>query len=263
MKALGFMNVIQERFGLSAAWQILAGMLLAGLFVGCKPSTMPDAVIPVEESKSSAKVDEEPEAAKPLEAKPAKDKPAVQDAPATETPATAAPAEGSPASAVPAEATEPSTAAQEKPKEKGTDGVPAGGRPLADREKPKPGEAYKISFDDLIIGMQADIPFRPWMMEGKRAEELDGQKVRISGLMHGGAAGQNKIKEFVLLRNLECKFGPGGQADHLARIQLAEGEKTQYTNKTLIVEGRLHIDPYAGPDGNTWAIYRISEAKLK
>lgn len=241
---------------------LLAGGIFEASLVGCGGAPSASKALPVEEQKSGSPAsDTKPaNASVTTEVEPSKPGGAGEGTAApTETVATEpenlvenSKDQGSETAAAPPKGSAPTG-----------DGPPAGGRPLADREKPKPGEAHKISFDDLIIGMQADIPYRPWMMEGKRPEELNGQKVRISGLMHGGAAGQNKIKEFVLLRNLECKFGPGGQADHLARIQLAEGEKTQYTIKTVIVEGRLNIEPYTGPDGNTWAIYRIDEAKLK
>lgn len=244
---------------------LLAGSTISVGLLGCGGAPSSSQALPVEEQTSSNSA---PDTSSAKEAPTTETEP-NQSGGAGEGPQTTAPAEV--AATEPASPTENSNnpgsetaaAPPQKTSPPAGDGPPAGGRPLADREKPKPGEAHKISFDDLIIGMQADIPYRPWMMEGKRPEELNGQKVRISGLMHGGAAGQNKIKEFVLLRNLECKFGPGGQADHLARIQLADGEKTQYTIKTVIVEGLLHIEPYTGPDGNTWAIYRIDEAKLK
>jgi len=243
---------------------LLAGGLVGAGLLGCGGAPSASQALPVEDQKSSTSVPDSSPAkeAASTDAEASKSGGAGEgtEAPAPVETATTEPASPSENGKEPGNE---SAAAPPKGPAPSGDGPPAGGRPLADREKPKPGEAYKISFDDLIIGMQADIPYRPWMMEGKRPEELNGQKVRISGLMHGGAAGQSKIKEFVLLRNLECKFGPGGQADHLARIQLAEGEKTQYTIKTVIVEGRLNIEPYTGPDGNTWAIYRIDEAKLK
>lgn len=242
---LRILRVMQASFVLAAC----------GSYSGCGEAKVPASALPVVE-KEAAVTKSEPAAPAPtLEVTPDSAEPLSEPASVETGEATVASA---PTSA-------PADVAQEKeaPKPKSDDGPPAGGRPLADRTKPKPGEANKITFDDLIIGMQADIPYRPWMMDGHRAAELDGEKVRISGMMHGGASGQAKIKEFVLLRNLECKFGPGGQADHLARIYLAEGEKCQYTDKTVIVEGRLHIEPYTGPDGNTWAIYRIDEVKIK
>ena len=80
-------------------------------------------------------------------------------------------------------------------------------RPTA-RRPAKPGEPLEISFDDLVIGMQADVVYRPWMLT-ERAKEIDGQTVRLVGYVHPGVDKQKHIKELVLLRNLECKFGPG------------------------------------------------------
>ena len=143
---------------------------------------------------------------------------------------------------------------------------PSAIRPKADRGTTADG-TEKITFDDLILGMQADIVYRPWMLEsetnGGRAKELDGKKVRINGVMHGGVASGKRNKEFVLLRNKECKFGPGGQADHLAKVFMKDGKTVSYTDDTIFVEGTLKIEPEMGEDGNTWSIYRIEGAEVK
>jgi hypothetical protein len=66
---------------------------------------------------------------------------------------------------------------------------PAAQRPKADRSVAA-GGVEKITFDDLILGMQADMVYRPWMLEsetnGGRAKELAGKRVRLTGVMHGG-----------------------------------------------------------------------------
>jgi hypothetical protein len=134
--------------------------------------------------------------------------------------------------------------------------------PRADRLPPKPGEAEKITFDDLNLQMLANIVFRPFMVTD-RVKELEGQRVSISGFMHGAAAGLKGVKEFVLLKNTECKFGPDGQADHLAMIYLKNGTTTKYTTSDITVEGTLRIEPYTGPDGNTWSIYNLEDARIR
>ncbi|HUE74200.1 MAG TPA: hypothetical protein VMP01_25190 [Pirellulaceae bacterium] len=157
-------------------------------------------------------------------------------------------------------------AAVEAPAEK--DGPPRRSaiRPKADRGATADG-VEKITFDDLILGMQADMVYRPWMLEsesnGGRAKELEGKRVRLTGVMHGGVESVKKNKEFVLLRNAECKFGPGGQADHLAKIFMKEGKTVSYTDETVYVEGTLRIKPSMGEDGNTWSIYEIEGGELK
>ena len=134
--------------------------------------------------------------------------------------------------------------------------------PPADRAPRKPGDAEKITFEDLILGMQADVVFRPFMLTD-RAKALEGQRVSISGYMHGGVESTRANKEFILLRNTECKFGPGGQADHLAQIYLRKGTTTEFTGKPVKVEGDLVIEPFEGTDGNTWAIYQLQDAQIK
>jgi len=139
-----------------------------------------------------------------------------------------------------------------------------GQRPPADRTPSRPGEAEKITFDDLYLGMQADVVFRPYMIpKGSRVKELEGKAISLSGYMHGAQLSQRGIAKFVLLKNTECKFGPGGQADHLAQVILRDGTTTEFTNAPVKVEGILKVAPYEGADGNTWAIYNLEEARIR
>lgn len=134
-------------------------------------------------------------------------------------------------------------------------------RPPADRIPARPGEAEKITFDDLNLGMAADMVFRPFLIND-RVQELDGKRLSLLGYMHGGVESRKNIKEFVLLKNTECKFGPGGQADHLAQVFLKPGAETVFTQKPVKVEATLKIQPMEGVDGNTWSIYRLEDAKV-
>ncbi len=114
----------------------------------------------------------------------------------------------------------------------------------------------KIDFADLNLGMESDQVFRPFMLT-ERARELDGRVVRISGYMDAGVLQQEGFRDFVLLRNTECKFGPGGQADHLVHVEVKENINTKYTDKVISATGLLSIEPFQGDDGNTWAIYKL------
>jgi hypothetical protein len=134
--------------------------------------------------------------------------------------------------------------------------------PPADRTPRRPGEAEKITFEDLNLGLQPDVVFRPFMLSD-RVRELEGKRVSLVGYMHPGVASARGIHEFVLLRNKECKFGPGGQADHLAQVYLRKGETTNFTPGAVKVEGTLRIEPFQGPDGNTWSIYRMEDAQIR
>jgi hypothetical protein len=135
---------------------------------------------------------------------------------------------------------------------------PASKRPPADRTPSRPGEAEKITFDDLNLKMQADMVFRPFLLT-ERVKELDGKRISIMGYIHPGATGKG-IKEFVLLRNTECKFGAGGQADHLAQVFMRQGNSVDFQLQAVRVEALLKIEPFEGPDGNTWSIYRLEDA---
>lgn len=119
-----------------------------------------------------------------------------------------------------------------------------------------------ITFDDLNIGMQQDMVFREFLLND-RVKELEGQRVRLIGYMHGGQSQLKDIKEFVLLRNTECKFGPGGLADHLVRVLLKGDVGANYSTNAIQVEGVLKVAPFQGPDGNTWSVYDLAGEKVK
>jgi hypothetical protein len=137
----------------------------------------------------------------------------------------------------------------------------------ADQQKPvedpvSTTRLEEISFEDINLQIPPDTAFREFMLTD-RAKELDGQLVRLSGYIFGGVSQLRGIKEFILLRNTECKFGPGGQADHLVRVFLEEGVETTYTDKVVEIEGILRINPYEGVDGFTWSIYDMAGSAVK
>jgi hypothetical protein len=196
------------------------------------------------------------------------------ETPATVAPVAVAPVEATAEPAVAPEAAPPVAAGQPPTAESQTSEPaaqespaapvppkPRGQRPPADRGPARPGEAEKITFDDLNLGMREDMVFRPFLLTD-RVRELDGKRLSIIGYMHGGVESRKNVKEFVLLKNTECKFGPGGQADHLAQVYLVPDAATAFTDKPVKVEATLKVQPYEGSDGNTWAIYRLEEAKI-
>ncbi|MCE9528314.1 MAG: hypothetical protein K8R36_19905, partial [Planctomycetales bacterium] len=131
------------------------------------------------------------------------------------------------------EAASPTT--ESKPPEKPAPTETTGSRPKADREPTKPGDAEKITFDDLILGMQADMVFRPFMLTD-RAKALEGKRVRLTGEMYAGSvSSKEKLKQFIVLRNKECKYGAGGQADHVADVVMKEGHTAKFTIGTIRV----------------------------
>jgi hypothetical protein len=138
----------------------------------------------------------------------------------------------------------------------------AGQRPPADRTPRRPGDAEKITFDDLNLGMVADVVYRDFMLSD-RVKELTDKRISLVGYMHAGQSSQRGIKDFILLKNTQCKFGPGGQADHLANVILREGSSTKFSPSPVKVEGTLKVQPFNGPDGNTWSIYRLEDAQIR
>lgn len=124
-------------------------------------------------------------------------------------------------------------------------------------------EVEVINFDDLNLGMPIDSRFRPIMLEYNegRAKELLGRVVNIGGYMNPPDQLRG-LTEFVLLKNTECKFGPGGQADHLARVYMKEGSTVDYTNKVIYVEGRIRLKPFPDDSPMTWSIYDIEATNV-
>lgn len=113
-----------------------------------------------------------------------------------------------------------------------------------------------VSFEDIQLPIQADMVLRPFMLT-QRVKDLDGKKIRISGYMLPDVKTKD-ITEFVLLKNTQCKFGPGGQADHLINVLMVDGAKAKFRADAISVEGVLKINPFQGPDGNTWSIYDLA-----
>ncbi|MFN0021247.1 MAG: hypothetical protein ACKVP0_23610 [Pirellulaceae bacterium] len=160
------------------------------------------------------------------------------------------------------EAASPTT--ESKPPEKPAPTEATGTRPKADREPTRPGDAEKITFDDLILGMQMDMVFRPFMLTD-RAKALEGKRVRLTGEMYAGSvSSKEKLKQFIVLRNKECKYGAGGQADHVADVVMKEGHTAKFTIETVRVEGTLRIAPVNDEKtGTTNHIYVLEDAIVK
>lgn len=126
---------------------------------------------------------------------------------------------------------------------------------------PAPAEPARLTWNQLDIGIQSESKFEPWMMT-TLIKSLEGQTVRITGYMHAGIAVKEGIREFILLRNIDCPYGRQGEAHHVIVVQLAADERTKFSLKPLTVEGVFHIRPYDGPDGSTWSLYALDEASV-
>ena len=114
-----------------------------------------------------------------------------------------------------------------------------------------------ISFDDLNLGLEADVRFRRFMLDDKRAFDLIDKRVNLGGYI-SPTDRLKGITDFILLRNLECKFGPGGKADHLVHVLMQEDTSADFTDKVVYVEGTLKLNPFHSADGSaTWSIYDL------
>lgn len=125
------------------------------------------------------------------------------------------------------------------------------------------GEVQIIGFDDLNLGMPEDARFRPMMLEYNqgRTKELLGAVISIGGHMNPPDQLRG-LTEFVLLKNKDCKFGPGGQADHLARVYMKKGTTVDYTDEVIYVEGKITLNPFPADSPMTWSIYDIEATKV-
>jgi hypothetical protein len=45
-------------------------------------------------------------------------------------------------------------------------------------------------------------------------------------------------------------------------VYLTKGETTKYQLEAVKVEGTLKVKPFDGPDGNTWSVYDLTDAKV-
>jgi hypothetical protein len=122
-------------------------------------------------------------------------------------------------------------------------------------------EVLDITFNDINMQMQANVVFREDIFLTDRVRQLEGRRVRISGVMKAPDRLEG-IKEFVLLKNTECKFGPDGMADHLVSVILKNGETASYQgDQPISVEGVFRLKPFQGPDGFTWSVYDLEMAE--
>jgi hypothetical protein len=124
------------------------------------------------------------------------------------------------------------------------------------RQMQQDSQAVPITFDDLKLEMEKDTVYDSTLLT-ERVKELDGRRVRIRGFLYPGVFQQTGITQFPLIKNTQCKFGPGGQAHHIVLVELKHGLTTSFTVRPIAVEGVLTLQPWTGPDGNTWALYHM------
>jgi hypothetical protein len=118
-----------------------------------------------------------------------------------------------------------------------------------------------ITFDDLEIDLPPGGTFTESLLT-ERIRELDGCRIHIRGFMVPSFQ-QAGIREFVMVKNTECRFGPGEPPHHVMMVVLRAGQTAAFTVRPLAVEGRFSISLYTGPDGSVWSLYRLEDARIQ
>lgn len=128
--------------------------------------------------------------------------------------------------------------------------------------KPALAGPLALKWETLDLPLGAAEKFEPWMLN-TAVQALDGRDVRITGTMYGDVFQPTNIREFKLVRHVDCEFGAAGHPAHLIFIELGGKLRTSFTTEPITVEGTFHIRPYTGPDGRTWALYHMDVTKIE
>ena len=142
-------------------------------------------------------------------------------------------------------------------------GKPVDTTPVVEPVRPLPPPVTEdIKWERLDIGMEPDSVFQPWMLNTS-IKALEGKPVRIKGWMNGAVFTRSNIRNFHLMREKECPFGPGGQAHHAIEIELQGKLRTDFTTEEVTIEGIFRIAPVKGENGFTWSLYKIEGIAVK
>ncbi|HMP78046.1 MAG TPA: hypothetical protein PKD54_01215 [Pirellulaceae bacterium] len=119
-----------------------------------------------------------------------------------------------------------------------------------------------ITFDSLKFDMEVGDAFSREMLTSD-IEELFERTVRIKGFIRPSFR-QSGLTKFVFVRDdQECCFGPGAALYDCILVELAEGKTTDFTVRPITIRGEIYFQDFTGPDGNTWAIYRMRHAVVE
>lgn len=120
----------------------------------------------------------------------------------------------------------------------------------------------ELVWEELEIPLGPEQDFEPWMIS-TAIKSLDGRQVRITGYMYEGVAQKSNIREFVLIKHVGCQFGSEGQPQHLVMVELQGKLRTSLTTSSVKLTGDFAVEPYTGPDGRVWALYRLQATSLE
>ena len=116
-----------------------------------------------------------------------------------------------------------------------------------------------LTFDNLKFDIEKDQPYDESMLTDE-IREMEGKRIKIHGFIRPSFK-QKGIKSFVFVRdNKECCFGPGAALYDCLIVKMKKGKSATFTVRPIAVEGEFSIKPYEGPDGNTWAIFQLTDS---
>lgn len=138
--------------------------------------------------------------------------------------------------------------------------VPQGPEPAA--RNFDPAGINELTFDDIKFEIEVGEPFERGMLT-QNIERLDQLKIRIRGFILPSFK-QSGLKKFVFVRdNQECCFGPNAALYDCILVELAKGTSTDFSVRPVTISGTFFVKEYLGPDGETWAIFRLKDARVE
>lgn len=125
-----------------------------------------------------------------------------------------------------------------------------------------PNKTFELTFDDLKFEMEKGGKFDRSLLTDK-INSYDNNIITVRGYIRPSFS-QSGLKKFIFVRdNKECCFGPGAALFDCVLVRLAKGTTTDFTVRPITIQGRFSLKEYEGPDGKTWAIYRMNDADVK
>jgi hypothetical protein len=120
----------------------------------------------------------------------------------------------------------------------------------------------ELTFDDIKFEIEVGEPFERGMLT-RNIELLDQLKIRIRGFIRPSFK-QSGLDKFVFVRdNQECCFGPGAALYDCILVELVKGTTTDFSVRPVTISGTFYVREYLGPDGETWAIFRMKDARVE
>jgi hypothetical protein len=123
-------------------------------------------------------------------------------------------------------------------------------------------DSMDLTFDDLKFDIEIGQAFERSLLS-EEVKALDGKEVTLGGYMKPSFKASG-LKGFVFVRdNKECCFGPQAAIYDCVMVRLKKGTKTDYLVRPFKIRGTLYLKEYEGPDGTTWAIFNMKNAKVE